>query len=330
MAVDEQQAAVTCRELLGAAPEAIEYPGGKSRDSVRAIFGDHSLILTWREDPRRAELEALVLRTLNEADAPAPRLVARSDQWLVQQDLGGERLPEFLDSASSSDMADAVARSLAALAAAQQAGRDAGLHKHLIVLGEKPGWFTKLLARPAEIGELLGVHAPALDEEALSQFLRVREPAFVKWDARPGNVIRRPDGGCYLIDWEHAGCRNPLDDVVWLLADEYAPDLGPLEESLFSTVASEFAPGWSTEEALDYLYTYGVMHGCVRLHYCLREGLESGWRSRQDCVARDSVGAVKEFVLRQCERGQRWSARSSLLSPMVGWFSELAAKFKSN
>ena len=50
---------------------------------------------------------------------------------------------------------------------------------------------------------------PELDEPSLIALLRVKTPAFIKWDARPGNAIVNKNGTITWFDWEHCGCRSP-------------------------------------------------------------------------------------------------------------------------
>ena len=47
-------------------------------------------------------------------------------------------------------------------------------------------------------------------------------PRFIKWDGRLGNAAARADSSVAWFDWEHCGARAWLDDVAWLLGDEYA------------------------------------------------------------------------------------------------------------
>jgi len=67
--ISAAQAREVCAKLLGAKPEAVEWPGGRSRRSVRARFapgaqGAQTLIVTRRQSRQRARLEAHVLKAL--------------------------------------------------------------------------------------------------------------------------------------------------------------------------------------------------------------------------------------------------------------------------
>lgn len=324
----EQETAIAeaCKELLGAVPDSIETPGGSSRESVRARFGDQSLFVTHRRELQRARLEALVLRTLGESSAAVPRLIAWRGHWLMQQDLGAIRLSEKLDQATDEQVSDLLNAALASLVYAQRVGAEQGLAQHLVRLGEKRAWFDKLFARRFAVGELLGVEPPVLPEDSLVELLRLREPRFIKWDARPGNALVNASGEVSWIDWEHCGCRNPLDDLVWLLADEYCPASELVERDLLATWLGPFSEGWDALEAQEYFYCYGVFHSLVRLHYVLRYKGQEPWWDHERCLQLDKVGVTRKGALRLTRRMRRWAAASSSLQPLVAWIEQVEAK----
>jgi hypothetical protein len=326
VSADKASVDAACRELLGREPDAIDTPGGKSRDSVRAHFGSRSLVVTHRKHEQRSKLEALVLRVLNESSAPAPRLIAWRGNWLLQQDMGSQRLSEALDQAQPVQVSDWLNSAISGLVHCQRAGLEHGLQKQLVVLGESRAWFDKLLARRYAIGELLGVEAPALRDDDIVQQLRVREPRFIKWDARPGNAVIDAQGEVSWIDWEHCGCRNPLDDLVWLLADEYSPTTDQDEDLLLQSWLKPFSEGWSEAEAQDYFYSYGVLHSMVRLHYILRYKGEDAWWDPVHCLRADKVGVTRDCALRVLHRMQRWVGHTSLLNDLGPWLEQLEAR----
>lgn len=53
MARDQQEFAAICQELVDQTPDSIDAPGGESRDSMLAHFGEQSLIVTHREHALR-------------------------------------------------------------------------------------------------------------------------------------------------------------------------------------------------------------------------------------------------------------------------------------
>ena len=326
MSTDKPAVIEACRELLGREPDSIETPGGTTRDSVRARFGAQSLIVTHRKHEQRGKLEALVLRALNESSAPVPRLVAWRGAWLLQQDMGSQRLSEALDGASAEVVLDRLHAAITGLVHCQRAGSEHGLQRQLVVLGESRPWFDKLLARRHAVGELLGIAPPALPEDDLVTLLRVREPEFIKWDARPGNAIVSAGGEVFWIDWEHCGCRNTLDDLVWLLADEYTPNLATVETQLLDTWLTPFSKAWVPAEALDYFYSFGVLHSMVRLHYILRHKGDGPWWDAATCLRGDKVGVTREYALSVTARMRRWATQSPLLAALGPWLEQVEQK----
>lgn len=325
MARDAQEFAAICQQLVGQTPDSIAAPGGESRDSMRAHFGEQSLIVTHRHHLQRAKLEALVLRVLNSAKAPVPRLIAWREHWLLQQDLGTERLTEKLDSADTLAAEGLLSNALSGLVFCQRSAHEAGLSQQLVSLGTQRPWFDKLFSRREAVADYLNLPVPDIPADALVEQLRMREPRFVKWDARPGNaVINSRDEICW-IDWEHAGCRNGIDDMVWLLADEYSPTTAETEQRLLDTWIGGFAPGWDRSEALDYFYSYGVLHSLVRLDYILRYKGDDNWWNHERCLRLDKVGVTREHALRVCQRVRRWAQQTSSLADWDDWLVQLEA-----
>lgn len=295
---------------------------------MRARFGDQSLIVTHRKELQRARLEALVLRTLAESSASVPRLIAWRGPWLMQQDVGATRLSEAMDEASEEQVSDLLHAALKSLVYAQRAGDERGLPNHLVRLGEKRPWFDKLLARRFAVGELLGVTPPEVADDELVELLRLREPHFIKWDARPGNAIVGQSGEVFWIDWEHCGCRNSLDDLVWLLADEYCPASEAVEQNILATWLAPFSAGWEEAEALEYFYCYGVLHSLVRLHYVLRYKGDEPWWDHAKCLRLDKVGVTRGSALRLTQRMRRWAGASRLLGGLNGWLQDVEGKIQ--
>ena len=321
--ITSEQVGQACADLVGREPDRIEFPGGESRDSVRAWFGERSLIVTRRKHTERGKLETVVLRALNEAEAAVPRLIASRGNWLLQQDLGQRRLSEELDGCAEEDRLDWLYQALTSLIHAQRAGAELGLQAHLPTLGESPAWRQKLIDRRLAIDTILGLQSPDLPEQALHDLLRVRESRFIKWDARPGNAMVGEDRQVFWIDWEHCGCRNALDDLVWLLADEYCLCSEQSEATLLETWLSPFSENWPVEEARDYFYSYGVLHSLVRLHYVLRHKGGGPWWDHQRCLELDKVGVTREHALRLSRRAKRWATQSSLLGPLARWLEQV-------
>ncbi|NJO37438.1 MAG: hypothetical protein HC871_07225 [Rhizobiales bacterium] len=160
--------------------------------------------------------------------------------------------------------------------------------------------------QPVVISQELGLPAPVLDRGALLERVRIRKPRLIKWDARCGNAILRDDGTIAWFDWEHCGRRNRLDDLIWLLGDEYTPDLPEAETALLPAHLPVFADDLSVEEAKGYVAAMGSLHSCVRIGLILENKDDDDWWDWAYCLKRDKVGVTLEAVRRLCARGARW------------------------
>ena len=129
-------------------------------------------------------------------------------------DLGSRRLSEALLRDSPDAVEKCLRTACESLAAIHRAGRQAGLERQVVALGQTRKWLQKLVATPDRVGRYLNLPAPDLDAEAIVAALSPGEPWFIKWDARPGNAVACNDGRVAWFDWEHCGCRNRLDDLA--------------------------------------------------------------------------------------------------------------------
>ncbi|NQW53559.1 MAG: phosphotransferase [Rhodospirillales bacterium] len=296
------------------------------RRSVRLFLEDRSVIVTKRRAPARARLEAEVLQALSDQGAPVPGLLGFDGVWLIQEDLGSSRLSQALAAMHEAEAEGLLENAIAGLAAAQQAGRERGLDRQVVAIGKNADWIATLATIHRRIGEQLQLSAPALPTDRLVAQLRPQRPAFIKWDARPANAAIRADGAVAWFDWEHCGCRHPLDDVVWLLCDEYTPDLPKVEERLIGRILPWFLNGSAQDVAYDYLMTFGALHGAMRLSLILTEKADGPWWDPARCLDLDSVGVTSEMALRLCRRSARWAARGSLTPELGNWFEEVAER----
>ena len=313
-----------CERLLGVEPTSFGFPGGTRRDSCRMGLADgRSVIATIRGEPDRAELEAYCLAALERHDAPAPRVLARNRRLLVQDDRGETRLAVALHRAGRMGAGPLLERALDSLVALQAAGEAAGLSERVPLLGVADWWIEALIDRPVALGSLLDIKPPQPEIAHMRDLLAVLEPRFVKWDARPANAVVDRNGDVAWIDFEHCGARNPLDDLAWLLGDEFVPLDPERDERLVARYVPRF--GGSLPEPLlhHYAWVMLVLHGTHRLNLVIdTHGGDGGpgWRSAERCVRRDSVGAARKFALRQCERLAHHAAQSSLTDPLVPFY----------
>lgn len=318
-----------CRELLGEAPDRIDFPGGSNRKTAIAHFATAAYAVSRRRSAERAALEAGVLTQLFHLGAPVPRLVASKGPWTIQEYLSGVRLSQSLDTAGWPDQAQLLASAVHTLARIHEAGRRAGLAERVAVIGGRREWLQTFVATPRHVGGLIGIPSPELDEASLIDHLSVKTPAFIKWDARPGNAIVQKNGAIAWFDWEHCGCRAPLDDLAWLLGDEWAPDDEGLEAELLHAVLPDFSAGRSAGEARDYLMAFGTLHMCIRLSLVLSNKGGGDWWDRERCLAGDKVGVTAPEAKRLCARARRWSQASPLTRPLSGWLQGLTSRIEA-
>lgn len=314
--------------LLGTKVKKIEYPGGRSRESCRMILeGGRSVIATRRSKSHRAKIEAGILRALNKHDAPVPMLLdTDGDRIILQEEIKGRRLSLALKDSSGVQLEELLNSAIGGLVSCQLAGTAENVEASLPGLGVKEGWITGLLKRPVVIGEFFDVPAPKYDSDALSSLLRVSNPRFVKWDSRPGNALVSEDGRVYWYDWEHAGARNRLDDLAWLLCDEFVPDCPDVEDRVLERFVEQFADSGDVGRANDYLMAYGTFHTLVRLGLVLKNKRDGDWWDTDYCIDRDKVGITQDCAQRLCARGSRWASKTKATAPLAPWFKSVAER----
>lgn len=326
MSLSEDEVKEICADLLNAEVDTIEFPGGSSRESVRVRIAGQGLIVTRRKNLQRAKLEGGVLRVLNRGNAPVPHLIAFRDNYLIQQDVGRHRLSQSMKTASNKEVMGLLESALGSLHSIHQTGKNSEPLKSLVTLGNKPQWLGSFVRSAERLGSQMKLPAPTLQYDKLAALLEVKQPRFIKWDARPGNAVVRESGKVIWIDWEHCGQRHPLDDVAWLLTDEYTPQLEEVENGLIPGILASFANGYSQAQALEYLRVYGTLHSCIRLAMSLRYQAKGGWWDYDHCLEFDKVGVVQELAIRLAQRASSWAQHSQLTESLVPWFEDLRAK----
>lgn len=326
---DSRNLAKKCEQLLGERVASMQYPGGRSRRSFRLLLqNNNSVIVSIRPARVRAKTERRILRELSAKAAPVPSLLANDGRnLLIQEEIAGERLAQAIHHQDEARVEEVLDGALTSLSQAHRAGSESGFDTRLSVLGGSFEWLVGFLDRPAVIGNILKVPAPRPKLAQLESLLAVRTPRFIKWDARPGNAIIRADGKVFWFDWEHCGTRNRLDDMAWLLADEFVPDFPEAEERLIEKHVASFADDLSTDEAKHYLSAYGVFHLSVRLGLICKYKMQGDWWNHDYCVDRDKVGVTWECMQRVCRRGERWARRNPYTEPLAGWFTAIGDHF---
>ena len=315
-----------CEGLLDARVTRTEPPGGRRRKSVRAFLEDRSVIVTRRKHRARAELEVVVLRELHARGAGVPRVVAFDGTWMVQEDLGERRLSQALAGAAEAESEKWLGAALDSLARIHQAGRAAGLEVHVPRIGAKSEWLLKLVETPKRLGDFLSLPAPDLPVPELVDRLGFRRPQFIKWDARPGNAATLEDGSVAWFDWEHCGCRNGLEDVAWLLGDEYVPDRAGVEDRLLERFLPVFAGESDPNDSRGYLAIFGTLHMCVRLALILSTKGQGPWWDWEYCLKHDKVAVTAATARKTCLRAARWAGKLAVTEALVPWLEAVSRR----
>lgn len=317
----------TVETMLGARTRTISFPGGKRRKTARLELEDgRKIIATRREDARSAILEARVLKALAARGGEVPAVLAFNGRVLIQEDLGDLRLSRALDEASPETLERLLDEALASLARLHRAGSEAGLDHAVPQLGQKHEWLHHLLARPQAFSRAFDLAPPRLPLPELHMLLRVERRRMIKWDARPANAMLTASGRLAWFDFEDCGARQRLDDVAWLLCDEYVPDHPQIEARLIDRHLPAFLDGADERRGRHYLDAYGVFHSLVRLGLILRNKADKPWWDWSYCLERDKPGVTFEATQRSIARASRWAARYPLTAEMVPWFEQLSQR----
>jgi hypothetical protein len=313
------------QRYLGERAVAAEYPGGKGRDSwqLRLATGT-SVIVTRRDNPPRAILEARVLQHLHQHGAPVPQPLAFNGLILLQEYAGATRASTLLAQADGDGYTRIMLQLIDSLFKVYQAADRADLVSRMPVIGRGSEWVTALIDRTALIGHAVGIASPRPDVERMEELFQVIDPEFVKWDARAANVVMRAEGTPCWIDWEHCGARHRLDDLVWLLADETVPEFPDAEIQLIQTVLPRYSDGALGSMATEYLFTFGVSHMAVRLARILANKGDEPWQRGGLVNPTDEERVNLDDALRLCRRAQRWSAHGRSVRVLGNWFRDVA------
>lgn len=319
-------AAAACRRLLGVeaapAPTAPLPAGYKRRqmNSVKLVAGNVILIASRRHNASYGRREAETLLALGREHAPAPRLLAAEGEWLIQEYVGHTRLSEKLHRADAREAAALMEAAAQALWRCQ----DAGARARLGAPRDSLEGYRRLLAAPTQLGDLLKAKAPEFPREAMLAAITAPERAFIKWDARPANAVLGDDGTVFWIDWEEWGLRCRLDDLVWLVCDEWTPDLGEAEDAFVARHVRDRNTAFADARAAQAYYdAYGALHLLIRAGVILTTKGAGGWWDAEECLAHEVVGVTRPCVARLLGRAARLAARAEATKPLAAWIATL-------
>lgn len=317
-----------CRQLLGVEAQPMPSAGPMPKkykrrqlSSVRLAVGATTVFAIRRRHARYAKHEAGALMALRKFGAPVPRLLAGRGEWLIQQDVGRLRLTQKLHGASESEGISLLDAAIDALWRCQDAGAKAALGTGLKNLGG----YGALLETPAKLGKVLGLPAPKLAAERILPLIRAPERVFVKWDARPANAIVAENGAIFWIDWEEWGLRCRLDDLIWLVCDEWVPFWPGAEDALIARqIRSRAVPfPRGADEAETYVAAFGTLHLLLRLNVILKTKGAGGWWDEEDCHAHELLGVTRNCALRLLSRAAHWASKVPEFQPLANWICSL-------
>jgi Phosphotransferase enzyme family len=285
------------------------------------------VIVTRRESPNRAALEARVLEQLHANGAPVPKLLAYNGLILFQEDVGHARIAnELVGLTNGATYRRIIAGLLDSHFETYRAADAAALHRHTPMIGRADDWIQAVIDRTALIGHRVGIASQRPDVERMQDLLRVLDPEFVKWDARPGNAMRRADGSPCWIDWEHCGARHRLDDLAWLLADEMTPQFPDDEMNIIDAAVPRYESGALGRLSREYLFTFGVCHMAVRLARILANKGDNAWDDEVRVNATDEERVCLSDALALSTRAARWCREAASVRVLGPWFNDVAAK----
>ena len=326
--LSNKHAILVCDRLLRQVPTSVTRLDGTSRTVWRAqLPNDRTVIVAYRENTNRSQLEKVVLSRLTAAGAPVPQLLASKGSWIIQSDLGVARLPNLFNQGSAEAARNLIVSATEGLVRIQMAADQTDLNQIVALIGRREGWIENLTLAPRRLGAVAGIQAPRLDGNQLAQIVGNPRSHFIKWDARPANAVVGLDGDVSWFDFEHCGCRDPLDDFAWLLADEYLPEDPEFEQLLINQFIDLFAAGLPEKQARRYLSVFGTLHMCVRLSVVLNKKGNGAWLSPRQCLELDTVGATRNQFAQLILRATRWASQDKLTAPLALWLVDLGEKF---
>ena len=329
-----EEVAQLAQRMFGRDPRRVAFPGGKSRAAFIADMGERSeagepqpWVFARRGDKDDAAMEGIVLKGLA-TSGRTPRLKGIWRDWVVQEALPGLRLPLALDMADGEEeRVDLVERALEALATIHATAQRTGLHHRVPKVGTVDRWLWDRTGAAKRISLDAGIRAPDIDREWLVERMDVKRTHFVKWDARPGNALVHEDHVSWF-DWEDCGRSTPLDDLAFVLFDEWTPLTQASTAMLMERHRAAFNPTLGEEEGALYLRLFAMTHTVLRLRMALKLRNRDGeWWDRDYCLEGDKVGVTASESGRLVRRGRWLAADTPQLAAYVPWLDEIAGHY---
>lgn len=315
-----------CNRVFGRTPDRLAFPGGRSRSAFMADVDNTIYVLAKRDSNGEAILEGIVMKCLSRTGY-VPNVIKVVDEWVVQEFIDGMRLPILID--RTDDMAareTLLDRALDALSHLQRFAHEENLHHRVPKIRPDLDWSDGNLGHARKISEIVGVAPPLLDYDALEKLFKYDPRDFIKGDARPGNAMVTDDRVVWF-DWEGCGRRHALDDLAFVLADEWTAVDAATEQRLVEKHLPGFCRGRSLDEAHQYLMSFGILHMLDRAHRAIRYRHRDGkWWNRETCLMGDKIGVTRTEVGRMLDRSRRWSQDVPHLRMLAPWVENVAER----
>ena len=322
--IDVESLVARISEVMGRVPLKITRPGGPSRPVYRAYFDDTSVIVSAREDDGLVQKERMILHRIGKTCPSVPRLLAYEHGLMFTSDGGVQRLPVHLHSLAKQERLPILLKAMAALSQVQNAANEVDWSGVLDGIGTNRDWIRHFVRGPQRMGKLLRLTTPDYDVDALCQRLEIKEPKFVKWDARAANAAIGDTGEVTWFDYEHSGLRHGIEDYAWLIADETLPLRLP---DCYDAIADQIESNMAGALGLFDIFT--CLQASFRLRVILSEVEKKSWTARKDILAQDWVGADPHMAENLARNGAFLAGRHNLTLPLVDLFEHTADRFRA-
>lgn len=316
------------QKVFGKLPNRVAFPGGKTRAAFIADMGDKRYVFAKRENAKDAQLEGIILRNLG-ATGHVPKLKSVMNDWVVQEFIAGIRLPVLIDQTEDMKVReDLVSNSLESLVHIHEAAHDVNLQHRMPKVGTADNWLWNRTGAAKRISRSIGIKPPELDRERLVKLMDVKRDEFVKWDARPGNAMVS-ETGVIWFDWEDCGRSKALDDLAFVLCDEWTALDADAETRLKDRYFPLFNKTLSYDQGFEYLHLFGITHMVLRLRMAQKLfARKDEWWDREYCLQGDKVGVTATEFTRLIHRGKRWAEHTNEWKSLIPWLDRLSDHYK--
>lgn len=250
-----------------------------------------------RDAGRKAEAEFAILRQLGDVGYPVPRALALATEdsplaqpFVIMEKIEGPSLGSLLRQSNGKSDRDALQR-LSDLLARLHAldWRAVASDRHFAIRGGLDRWVAWIRAAIAEFRT--DDYDAALDwiEQRAARVVP-RPLTIVHQDFHPWNILVRPDGQAFVIDWTQADLLDPRLDLAWTLLLMTA-SLGAEARDL---VLAEYETRAGAVPDLDVFEIAAAVKRLATITLALSGGAEKlGMRPGAEAKIREQVGHLQ-------------------------------------